>query len=1251
MKREEVSTIIRELQQACRRSVYSANFPTENVVSRHPSSVFQFKRQRIEKISDTTNEKDDDGDDEPIRTWETILAEAAALLPYMTTKEHGRVSKLASILLLGFLLPHSTGNEFTLLQNEASLPSLKHDHQQRPHQNHHHQHQAAGAKSSELPTPNPVVSNPSQPQNQRDQRSADEAIQAAVIDQMSLSERLQRASLLYNPHECGELHAIVHDPMELVLDSFLKHALVPFLKNRPAHRQQVDLLHVLAMAIHPHPTEQAVKDVMLEMEGEEEEEGEEDENGTKTPVPPISKRDIGIKEKKQKIWEYTQLLMTNIAASSFQLQYRHRLLLVQIATDCLVVPSIHSSTRKQKYHGDSHPDVASSLFDGAIPHLRASLYAFGLAAMSPYDAHWAQCGLVGVSVQTRKLSTLKEEWSRLLHRLVDDKTNYMVDHNGKDDNGQFLAPAVASRSVSSFSFMIDSFGSWNDPNAHRMTGHPRFNPQRARGHLLERFLSWYCQSRKHAEQEFLQHALGSLTEAIEWLVECWTQSSDDDEEEEDNKMEDDEEKDEMEKGSEDDIKEERSKDEKKDQKMEDDEEKGSEEKRSEDDKKEESTKENEDIAAVQTTSDPPWVLASLMWTATVLFYFLLPMTDDGSNEGGNTGEGEEEPEESRQRDMLVSCGIQLIHHPDATIAREASNLLVLAFAYGPKEMAEDYAGAVFESTKIALDIVFNATDSPKYHVPIEGFVSTFSNKSASYADAMLQLLLSSEQQENWKVDEDKTKKIALYRLIPLIATAGPNAATGHLGKLLELLDTQQPGDPVALHIAAAVLACRNAQFFDLPGDDSEKKVVCYFGNELAFGWDHYLLARHAMVTGNFAIAKTLYQRLCLCQISEQSFLWCSMLEKMALSESLLANSGAKGIPHSTTELRSALSLLHAAPSFLDSKSTAFAFQTSFINLRLEFLDMLVTIRQLACEMRLTNVGPKKNTRANLHLRNCMRQFDSLAAKYLTLYRQYGLFADQQSRSSIRTLHALSRFLANAVRQAFSQVLPEVADSARNKKRMTIKGVESHPLTLLMAKLGDAVVKEMTASVDAKVRAAAIIGIIDHLLRAPCPFPRDFFSTKSIPRSSLCLSGDPDSDHTDSDYLFDEELEVPLGSLVTFNASGSIPAGLLKRSNLPFFVVVLWHTVSPCGQLDDTGKDNEDNEQPKVAAIKTPIQMETTADLSPNGSFFVKVQCPLFQAGRYLIHTRLGCRDVRGGEWEFPSEESDRSISVRIRFKD
>ena len=37
-----------------------------------------------------------------------ILSEAASLLPQMTEHEHGQISRLASILLLGFFLPNST---------------------------------------------------------------------------------------------------------------------------------------------------------------------------------------------------------------------------------------------------------------------------------------------------------------------------------------------------------------------------------------------------------------------------------------------------------------------------------------------------------------------------------------------------------------------------------------------------------------------------------------------------------------------------------------------------------------------------------------------------------------------------------------------------------------------------------------------------------------------------------------------------------------------------------------------------------------------------------------------------------------------------------------------------------------------------------------------------------------------------------------------------------------------------------------
>jgi hypothetical protein len=319
-------------------------------------------------------------------------------------------------------------------------------------------------------------------------------------------------------------------------------------------------------------------------------------------------------------------------------------------------------------------------------------------------------------------------------------------------------------------------------------------------------------------------------------------------------------------------------------------------------------------------------------------------------------------------------------------------------------------------------------------------------------------------------------------------------------------------------------------------------------------------------------------------------------------------------------------------------------------LRLDFLDLLVNIRQLTREMRVTCVGPKKNTRPSLHLRNCVNYFNVLATKYLKLYRQHGLFIDQQSRTSLRTFHALCQFVAGAAKSTFVDVLPEGSVN-KVQKVSSPKGDACHPLTILMQKLDSVVLNDMNSSVDAKIRAAAMLEIIDSILGAPCPFPRDFVLTKSIPCASMRLSGDSDSEHIDAEYDVDDEIDVPPGSDVTFYASGSLPAALLRRSKIPFSTALLWHTITFCEAVieDETlSEEREDLKSESFTSFKKISAAPTSASISSNGTFFMKVECPtLAEEGLYNIETRLGCRDIRGGEWELPLKESNHSILIRV----
>ena len=1007
----------------------------------------------------------------------------------MTEHEHGQISRLASILLLGFFLPNSTGNEFFLLQNLSS-------------RTHIHSLQVTGSSTAEQTSSADVLTD--------------------FFMSIPLDERLSSIPHEYCSDSFGELNSIVDEIFDARLHSFLRNALVPLLSTRPAHTRQVDHLHVLAMAIHPHPSEQPLRATVAEFKKS---------NSSSSDV-----------------WAKTRWLMSSLVPHSFHLNYRHRRLLAQLVAEHLVVPTFDAD----------HASIDAPLFEGALPHLRASLYAFGMASLTPYDSHWAQCGMVSIAVQAGQRAAIREEWGRLLNRLMEDRAHYKSCH-------------TKAKTVPSLSFMTETEDS--------------FCPHRARGRLLNVFLSRLGQSRHFADDDFLQHALSSLSDAIEFKVDCWTKEEDEQ----------------------------------------------------------------------AHTSEPPCVLASLLLAAQPLFCFLLPI---------HSKEGEVDSEEGQYRDMLVSCGTQLLHHWDSEIAHEASNLLEMAFTYGPDRIVHDYAGALFSSIKIAID---NALKTPvdDKHFAISGIIAVVSAKCRNIGKAMLKLLTSLERTE-------PPTAYFVDRLIGSVCSACPTAAGAYMGRVQELLDENTTSEKSKQQLLAALLGNRRSHFFNKSPDQSCKHVEKQLSRGKT-GWDLYLLGRQALVSGSYSGAGAIFEELSFIATSDYHYLWLSSLQKITRAEGRLLEEGAMGIPGTCIDLLSAVSTIQSLPSFLGSIPADFEFQLRFVNLRLDFLDIVCSIRQLASEMRLTGVGPNKFTRSSLHLKGAVKLLNGLGTKYLSVYREHGLFTCQQSRTSLRTLHALCRFVASATQSTFIDELP--ASGKENVQQnapleFTLpQGDASHPLTILMKRLDSQVLKDMSGSVDAKIRAAALLQVLDGVLKVPSPFPRAFLRTRQIQRADyrLCLDPELSDDHGEGDDDVEDAIVLPPGSMVTAIASGTIPEAIVQATDLPFFTVMVWHTVS--FQKMHTRKNrNTDQDKPEddvkslvsetkatpSSAISSPAVNKAiptnVTSLSPAGKFFVKLECDrlFLEPGEYRIETRLGCRDVRGGEWELPVHKgSHQSLSIRI----
>lgn len=648
---------------------------------------------------------------------------------------------------------------------------------------------------------------------------------------MSLEERLESISHRYG-NEFGELDdVIVQEHLENSFQSFLKTGLRPILLGRPAHATQVDLIHILAMAIHPRPSEQCIRQTTSRLE-----------------------------EQKSDTWEMTTRLMSSLVPNSFNINYHHRVELVKTVLDCLVLPECQQ---------EAGICQNAPLFEGAIPHLRASLYAFGMASISPYDSHLAQRAMVSLATQGGIEHVVKEEWSRLLHRLVDDRTNYdTCSENNTNDQTTNLTTTLA-------------------PKRSRCSDE-KFCPHTSRGLLLRDFLIRYNEARHFSDEDFLQYSLSSLTDAIEMQVDCWTKG-------------------EAETG------------------------KGPNSQSA----KEDDLSLKADNKEVFSSNHPPLVLASLLNAAKNLFHFLLPIKNTIQLEKESEREDEEieESDDSHYRDMLISCGIQLIHHWDPAIVKEACTMLVLAFSY-TEDMWGDYVGAVFDSVVIAIDLAIESNEEQGTSVlSIEGLVSAFSQRSLTFAVNLFRLLLKEKSSD--------VNPLVAFRLIAAISNARPAVAQKHTDALKEYLNEIK--DPnVKKHILASILSCRKTHYFSNEEDSLTKLMPIISGSSLG-NWDSYLISRHAMMTGNFDVAKEMYNELMNAASSETSFIWLSAMEKVADGEGKLCMNGAKALPESTSKLRMAIGAFRSLQAL---NQVSISFQIKLLELRLCFLDLLTNMRQL-----------------------------------------------------------------------------------------------------------------------------------------------------------------------------------------------------------------------------------------------------------------------------------------------------------------
>eukprot|EP00978_Attheya_sp_CCMP212_P029120 scaffold102479_cov51-Attheya_sp.AAC.1 len=644
-------------------------------------------------------------------------------------------------------------------------------------------------------------------------------------------------------------------------------------------------------------------------------------------------------------------------------------------------------------------------------------------------------------------------------------------------------------------------------------------------------------------------------------------------------------------------------------------------------------------------------------------------------------------DEERCKAIIAKSTTLLLRHPNRIICCAASSLVGLMVAYGGNDFTEKYAADILLSIQVTLkrswgiervntsieqkDSKFDPSSA------LQCVVSSMTRYAPCFTNSLLKLLISQAQEDNSNRDTSMCTNIdnSILRLIASISLSQPRAAVKHSEILQSLF---QPVPANSSNIVAIWLSFRLAYFAPT---EQTRKFQAYASQVLQNVTDPLELLRlskHALTTANYGIASGLFNKLMLLTSSEQSFLWLKSLSKVSEAENTISQRGTLGIPLATPLLNEALSCFRSLTCF-DSDNTEpipsvskFSFQIELIRNRIDFLELIVTARGLCAEMSLTGAAPHHGTRSFLHQRNTTRCFYALSARYYKIYRLHGIMHCQQTRTSLRTAFVLCHFFGDACSKVFYETRvrgSQLGTSKRNLDFASPKGDCSLLLSSFLKRMREQVIDQMRDGViNPVIRAAALMDIIDAILNAPLPFPRAFMNVNPPPLSTLRVSADPNSvspiktqistdaqlESETKDGINDAEVvDVALGLPFTLFVNGTVPPAFFSRSKLSCSQILVWYTISYDGPLysddDEAAEDQETGEnsaseeitegsEANLATALLSEQLNNTPPFSspvlPDGKFLMPLESiPIMREGFYKVQIKLGCRDVRCGEWE------------------
>ena len=1007
--------------------------------------------------------------------------------------------------------------------------------------------------------------------------------------QMPLEARLdhvQRHCPSNIDHYGDDEFTVTNPDTEIALAQLLDR-IKRLLQQRPVHTHQVDLLHLLAMMIHPRTPQPSTSTVIPKFLSTN-----YSSSSTTLERSPAWQRAVRLMERQPQ-------QHSTIGTTQLQIHDGHRRQIVQMIDSVILLPEARVY--------DHVPLLA-----GAVPHLLTCLHEWWLYCCSHQNDMDAAPQLA-----IRAMVALVVQCQNVGHSSSDDD-----DEPENDDNNAFIPSAM-------YDWLIDSMMEERE-NCH-CNGHDdhskcasangnnnndddmvrSFCWYRSRGAVISDLILGTCRNQPppNVPATFLAHVAHSLAELIEWQVDYWNMKLDD--------------------GM--DV---------------------------------ETT--TETTTTVSSNDDKktysPCLLASLLLAAGQLFYFLDNDNNDGNDKDGN---------DDNPYDLMIRCSISMLRHSEPCIVSAAEGLLQQSFKMIHGKQAKRLALLLSQSIIATYTLKRNHSEGSL----IKPLVAVASGKSHSAAESLFNFVvphLKSYLTEGSGDTEPQSVNVLSFEeasaWLEMIIMNCPSI----LIKNSDLLVSAVAKDTVSTEcrhvIAKSLLYGRLTHYFINEKDNNVQSIVETFLSSSTSHdhWAKYNMGRHALVSGHFGVAQTIFQSILdNCESMDTAhYLWISALERVSGAEAIFSavtdlktcKGSSIGIPDASTKLYSAVSYIEMLHKTCTSWANSGLFQLRFLLLRLDFIDLVTVLRHLTCERRLTGKSPSKQTRSYWHLLNVVKSFDVLARRYHELYQQFGMcFVHHQSTISLALLQSLSSFMAVVARVCFSEVFTTGKSSAMKTSFIKVGDNINHPMASLMRRLYDLVIKPMIGSktIDNRMRASATVDLIDGIFLVPFPIPRDFFVPIPSGRPILSISADPNPIFDDPDETLSMIESAPTIGF-SFNVSGSINVDYLKVSRVPVWSIVLWFHIKYVGPLisddedhnDITGVDltMTDDASPFVDSQIEEVPIPDLSVVSPavsristNGQFFFSVECPpLIVEGNYLLCSKLGCRDATGNDWEIPA---------------